>query len=235
MTDKETQGNAPQCDLSEEPLTREEIEHTIHERVSRITGEFKDGLDLISKYPKSVTIFGSARFKADNPYYIKAQSLTKRISEELGHAVVTGGGPGIMEAGNRGAHDANGESLGLTIRLPMEQTTNPYLTDTIDFYYFFSRKVVLSFAAEAYIFFPGGFGTMDEFFEILTLVQTQKIACMVPIILVGEAYWKPLDEFIQKVLLEKFGTISDTDTKLYTITDSEDEVLEIVRNAPMRY
>ena len=235
MTDKETQKPADCCDLTEEPLTREEVERTMNERVSRITEEFKAGLDFISKYPKSVTIFGSARLPADDPYYIKAQSITKRISSELGHAIVTGGGPGIMEAGNRGAHDANGDSLGLTIRLPMEQTTNPYITETKDFYYFFSRKMVLSFAAEAYLFFPGGFGTMDEFFEILTLVQTQKIACMVPIILVGESFWKPLDEFIQSTLLQKFGTISDTDTKLYTITDSEDEIIEIVRNAPMRY
>lgn len=225
----------PHCDLSEEPLTREEIERTSNERVSRVNEEFKEGLAFISKYPKSVTFFGSARFPEDNEHYEKARRVAKRISSELGHAVVTGGGPGIMEAANRGAHDAGGTSLGMTIRLPMEQTTNPYLTDSMDFYYFFSRKVVLSFAAEAYLFFPGGFGTLDEFFEVLTLVQTQKIACMVPMILVGTEFWAPLEDFIQKTLLEKNSTISDTDTKLYTITDDEDLIVDIVRNAPIRY
>lgn len=138
-----------------------------------------------------------------------------------------------MEAGSRGAHDASGRSLGLTIRLPMEQESNPYLTDSIDFYYFFSRKVILSFAAEAYLFFPGGYGTLDEFFEIIALIQTKKIE-KVPIILVGKKFWKPIDKFIKKNLCQKYKTISQSDVDLYTVTDNEDEVIEIIRSAPTR-
>lgn len=137
-----------------------------------------------------------------------------------------------MEAGNRGAHEAGGKSLGLDIELPHEQNKNPYTTESASFYYFFSRKVCLSFSAETYVFFPGGFGTMDEIFEILTLIQTGKID-PVPVVLVGKSYWKHLDKFIQKILVKnKF--IDPDDTKLYTITDNLDEVLEIIKNAPVR-
>jgi uncharacterized protein (TIGR00730 family) len=216
------------------PLTIRELEANSKRRVAEITTEFRRGFSFIKDHPKTVTFFGSARFKEDHPYYKKARRLGKRISE-LGYAVVTGGGPGIMEAGNRGAHegDGNEHSLGVCIKLPHEQITNPYVTDGLDFKYFFSRKVILSFSAEAYVYFPGGFGTMDEFFEILTLVQTGKIE-RVPIVLVGVEYWKPLEDFIKKVLLDKFETISEKDLCLYTITDDEDLVLDIVQKAPLR-
>ena len=137
-----------------------------------------------------------------------------------------------MEAGNRGAHEAGGKSLGLDIQLPHEQNANPYTTDSVSFYYFFSRKVCLSFSAEAYVFFPGGFGTLDEFFEILTLVQTGKIT-PVPIILFGKSYWKHIDKVIKKLLLKK-KLIDPQDPKLYTITDSIDEAVEIIKQAPIR-
>jgi len=210
-------------------FTTAEMAHETQERMSRITEEFQNGFEFVNRYPLSVTFFGSARFKPEDHYYEKARTLAKKIVEELQHSVVTGGGPGIMEAANRGAFEAGGPSLGLTIKLPEEQETNQYVTDHIDFYYFFSRKVCLSFSAKAFILFPGGFGTMDEFFEVLTLVQTQKIKDT-PIILYSHDYWQPLDQFIKKQLLER-GTVSEQDTDLYRITEDDEEILELIRKA----
>jgi uncharacterized protein (TIGR00730 family) len=218
-------------------IVREECEknhdESIDIRLCAVDREFRQGFDLIHRYPASVTIFGSTRFTEDNKYYKMARETARRIADELGYAVVTGGGPGIMEAGNRGAVDGNTPSLGLTIRLPFEQRTNDYVEHEVSFYYFFSRKVMLSYSSEAYIYFPGGFGTMDEFFEILTLVQTKK-AEHLPIILMGSEYWKPLDEFIRKQLLETYGTISPEDPDLYVITDDIDEAVKMVAEAPIR-
>jgi uncharacterized protein (TIGR00730 family) len=158
--------------------------------------------------------------------------LAKRIVGELRYTVVTGGGPGVMEAANRGAFEAGGNSIGLTIDLPSEQETNKYLTDRIDFHYFFSRKVCLSFSAEAYVFFPGGFGTLDEFLEILTLIQTGKIP-KAPMILFGPQFWTPLHEYFKDMLAAR-GRVDESDLLHYKITDNEDEVLEIIRSAPIR-
>lgn len=216
-----------------EPITRDFIRDEANKRLSRINHEFVHGIDFLKTFPRSVSFFGSARVDEKNPAYKQARSIGAKIVKELGYAIVTGGGPGIMEAGSRGAHDAQGRSLGLTIRLPMEQENNPYLTDTIDFYYFFSRKVILSFSAEAYLFFPGGYGTLDEFFEIITLIQTNKIE-KVPVVLVGKKFWKPIDKFIKKSLCDKYKTISKTDLDLYTVTDDEDEIIKIIRAAPPR-
>ncbi len=224
--------NIPDADIDRTPHTKEEITHSAKLRVSRISRELLHGFKFIKHYPKSVTFFGSARFKENSEHYQKAKSIAKKLSQEE-YAIVTGGGPGIMQAGNHGAYDAGGKSVGLNIRLPMEQVINPYVKDSVDFYYFFTRKVTLSFSAEAYLYFPGGFGTLDEFFEILTLVQTHKIP-RVPIILVGSDFWNPLDKFIKKHLLEEHQAISREDIELYKITDDEEEILEIVRNAPMR-
>lgn len=215
------------------PITRDDIHDEANKRLSRINHEFVHGIDFLKTFPKSVSFFGSARVNENDPAYKQARSLGAKIVKELGYAIVTGGGPGVMEAGSRGANDAHGRSLGLTIRLPMEQQNNPYLTDSIDFYYFFSRKVILSFSAEAYLFFPGGFGTLDEFFEIITLIQTSKIE-KVPVVLVGKKFWKPIDKFIRKELCKKYKTISPKDTELYTITDDEDKIVEIIRSAPTR-
>ena len=214
------------------PLTLDEIHDASKQRIDTIAKEFSNGFEFIEGHPRSVTFFGSARLPEDSAYYKKAQGLAERIVKELGYSVLSGGGPGIMEASNRGAKDAGGHSLGLTIQLPHGQVTNPFVTDSIDFKYFFSRKVCLSFAAEAYLFFPGGFGTMDEFFEILTLVQTHKIE-PVPIILVGKDFWRPLHDFIINTLLSK-GTISPEDIGLYRLTDDEDEILRTIAEAPVR-
>lgn len=207
-----------------------------HDEVSTqicvVNEELRQGLDFVEKYEKSITIFGSARTPEGDKYYEKARRIGYRAAHELGYAVVTGGGPGIMEAGNRGAYEANGTSLGLTIQLPHEQVSNPYLTEEIPFYFFFTRKTAMRYGSEVYLFFPGGFGTLDELAETLTLVQTKKIA-PVPIILVGESFWKPFDEFIKKDLVAQ-NMISESDPALYVITDDEDAILEIIKNAPIR-
>jgi uncharacterized protein (TIGR00730 family) len=230
--------NLPSRDLRVRPLTFKEMREVcvpkdLASRDLKINKEIIDGLEFVKKHPKSVTFFGSARFKKDNPYYQKARKLAKKIVKETGYAVVTGGGPGIMEGGNMGASEAKGESLGLTIELPTEQRINPYVTDSISFYYFFTRKLSLAFSAEAYIYFPGGFGTLDEFFEILTLVQTGKIE-RVPIVLVGENYWKPIEKLLREQLKEKFKTIDEGDLNLFTITEDEDQIIDIIKSAPLR-
>lgn len=214
------------------PITLSEMSKSAKKRVALISKEFTDGFEFIKNYPRSVTFFGSARTKEGDFFYEKARNLAKLIVEKLHYSVLTGGGPGIMEAANRGAFEAGGNSLGLTIHLPKEQATNKYITHEINFHYFFSRKVCLSFSAEAYIFFPGGFGTLDEFSELLTLIQTNKIP-KAPIILVGENHWKPLDQYFKDILSKK-NMIDEEDTSLYKITDDEKEILEIIKNAPIR-
>ena len=221
--------NIPECDLKQKSRTADEIDAALHDRAQRIKDEFESGFHAIRQYPKSVTIFGSARFNEGNPHYEKARSLSKKICE-AGYSVITGGGSGIMEAGNRGTKEACGTSVGLNIELPFDQVINPYVTHGVNFHYFFVRKVALAFSAETYIYFPGGFGTLDEFFEILTLVQTKKIE-KIPIILVGVDFWEPLDSFIKETLRDKFNTISNGDTGLYTITDDEDEIIKIIKSA----
>lgn len=213
-------------------LTRQELHDTAVERVNLISEEFTKGFNFIRHYPKSVTIFGGLRLGEDSPYYAQARSLAGRIVKDLGYSIFTGGSLGIMEAANRGAFEAHGNSLGLTIDLPHKQEQNQYLTKNLDFYYFFSRKVCLAFSAEAYVFFPGGFGTLDEFFEIITLVQTGKIE-KVPVILMGSDFWKPFDEVFKKELVGH-GTVSPEDLSIYTITDNEDEVMDIIRTSPVR-
>ncbi len=201
-------------------------------RLCLINHEFKTGFDLMKKYPKSITIFGSARLKEDNIHSQNATEVAKRLSEK-GYAIATGGGHGIMGAAHKGSHLAGGSSVGINIELPFEQTMNEYITDFVDFHHFFSRKVILSYSAEAYIYFAGGFGTLDELFEILTLKQTRKIP-QVPIILFGSEFWNPLQGFIEKVLLKENATISPEDLNLYIITDDINEVIDIVTSAPVR-
>jgi uncharacterized protein (TIGR00730 family) len=208
------------------------LQQDLYNRVENITKEFQEGLEFIQKHKKSVTFFGSARTLEYEADYVNAKKLAEKIVTELGYSITTGGGPGIMEAANRGAFESGRESLGLTIKLPMEQVTNKYLTEHFDFKYFFSRKVCMSFAAEAYIFFPGGFGTMDEFFEILTLVQTEKMSS-VPIILFGNSFWGNLNSFIKENLFVS-EKIDPEDLNLYTITEDMDEIIEIIKNAPIR-
>jgi len=224
--------NKPDAKIKKEFFIAADIEKEIKKRSSRISKEIEMGMRAINRYPKSVTFFGSARLKPNNKYYKKAVELGGKLCQE-GFAVITGGGPGIMQAGNQGTFESCGFGIGFNIELPFEQVINPFVTHGVDFHYFFTRKVSMVFSAEVYVYFPGGFGTMDEFFEVLTLVQTKKIP-RVPIVLVGREYWKPLINFFNKTLLDKFGTISKSDLDLFFVTDDMDEVVKITKKAKMR-
>ncbi|MEX2405269.1 MAG: TIGR00730 family Rossman fold protein [Candidatus Paceibacterota bacterium] len=232
--EKKRKINVPSAHTAGEQISMEDLDHDLRVRIDRIQDEFIEGFNFIRKHPRSVTFFGSARFTEENEHYKKAQELALMLGDE-GFDVITGGGPGIMEAANRGAKDnvGGGKSLGINIELPYEQILNPYVDEHISFYYFFTRKVLLTFSAEAYIYFPGGYGTLDEFFEILTLKQTKKISD-VPIICVDKHFWGHLDSFIQTTLRGEFKTIDEKDPRLYTITDDLEEVVEIVKAAPLR-
>ncbi len=196
-------------------------------RIFRIMSEFVDGFTFLAHIDRSVTFFGSARLDESHPYYQIARDLGKRLASK-GFTIVTGGGPGVMQAANQGACDVGGKSVGLNIQLPHEQRMNPYVRESMSFHYFFSRKVMLDFSAEAYIFFPGGFGTMDEFFELVTLRQTGKMDPMVPVILIGRDYWEPLVLWMQRTLLEKYHTIAADDLKIWTLTDDLEEATQLV-------
>lgn len=193
-------------------------------RIFKIMIEFIEGFNLISKHGLAVSIFGSSHATLGDDSYARAKELAGRIAKK-GYAVVTGGSSGIMQAANKGAFEAGGDSIGLNINLKDAQEYNPYLTERLGFDHFFVRKVMLTYASEVYVYFPGGFGTLDEFFEVLTLVQTKKIR-KVPIVLVGREYWEPLLSFIDKIVYEKFSAISEDDKKLYTLVDSVDEAYE---------
>ncbi|WP_372756525.1 TIGR00730 family Rossman fold protein [Mariniflexile sp.] len=196
--------------------------------IFKIMGEFVSGYEKLSKIGPCVSIFGSARTKPDHPYYILAEKIAKRIVE-AGYGVITGGGPGIMEAGNKGAHLGGGTSVGLNIELPFEQHDNPYIDSdkSLDFDYFFVRKVMFVKYSQGFIVMPGGFGTLDELFEAITLIQTHKIEKF-PIILVGSSFWSGLIDWIKATLLDGFGNISAQDMDLIHLVDTEDEVVEIL-------
>jgi uncharacterized protein (TIGR00730 family) len=217
--------------VSSQPLTLPELDTQIKNRIDVIQKEFTDSFNFIKKYPKTVSFFGSARTIEAEDDYKNAYRLARRVSE-LGYAVITGGGPGIMAAANKGAFEEKGASVGFTINLPREQSTNSFVNDSLNFNYFFARKVALTYAAEAYVYFPGGFGTLDELFEILTLVQTNKIE-KVPIILFGSYFWLPFKNFLLEYLGAN-GKIDSTDINLFIITDSLDEAMRIIRAAPIR-
>jgi len=224
--------NLPDAHIERAHRKGKEILQELEDDSPVIMRELKEGLEAIAKYPKSVTIFGSARLKPGSKYYELTRELAAKISEK-GYAVITGGGPGIMQAGNEGSKEATGVSVGFNIELPFEQVINPHVTHGVGFHYFFTRKFAMNFSGEAYICMPGGFGTMDEFFQILTLVQTKKVQ-KIPIILFGSEFWNPIVEYSRKTLFEEFETISEKDLDLFVVSDSIDEVLEIVENAPAR-
>lgn len=201
-------------------------------RIFRIMAEFVEGFEFLYPLRREVTIFGSAQTPPDSKWYKEARKFAYMLADN-GYTVITGGGPGIMEAGNRGANEAGGKSIGLDIELPTEQRRNKYVTRGIGFHYFFIRKVMLSASAQSYVFFPGGFGTLDELFEMITLVQTKKME-KVPIICVSSDFWQPLDAWIRNILKEKYKTIEDKDVDIYTIVDSAEEAIEIVKKSKER-
>lgn len=207
-------------------LVRKRMIDAAEGRLETVVEEFEHVFDILSQHEKTVTIFGSARKPQDDTIAQGAYDLAARMSRE-GYAVVTGGGHGIMEAANRGAYEAGGESIGLNIQLPFEQTLNDYTTANFEFKHFFGRKVSMTLDASAFIYFPGGFGTFDELFEILALMQTRKID-KVPIILVGSDFWRPWDAAIREVMLDKYKVVSYEDTDLYRIYDNYDDIVEYI-------
>ncbi len=196
-------------------------------RVFRIMAEFVDGFDLMSRVGAAVTVFGSARTPPEDPYYRQAVELGGKLASE-GFAVITGGGPGIMEAANKGAFQAGGTSIGLNIVIPHEQVANPYLNARLDFDYFFARKVMFVKYSIALVCFPGGFGTLDELFEGLTLIQTQRTKPS-PVVMIGTDYWEGLVDWIRHRLLDTHKTISPEDMDLFMLTDDLDAAVAHIR------
>ncbi|OGS22643.1 MAG: Rossman fold protein, TIGR00730 family [Elusimicrobia bacterium RIFOXYA2_FULL_39_19] len=197
-------------------------------RIFRIMAEFVEGFEMLTKLGKAVCVFGSARLKTDNKYY-KTAEKTAYLLSKAGYAVITGGGPGIMEAANKGAMEAAGKSVGLNILLPMEQKPNPYINIMLEFRYFFVRKVMFAKYAKAFIVLPGGFGTLDEFFEAITLVQTERIDPF-PVILVGKDYWKDLVKWLESKVLEE-ECISKDDLLIYKLVDTPEEALKVIKKS----
>ncbi len=216
--------------MRREKQTREwnEVKTNDSWAIFKIMGEFVNGYEKLSRIGPCVSIFGSARTSPENEYYQLAERIAKKITES-GYGVITGGGPGIMEAGNKGAHLAGGTSVGLNIDLPFEQNDNPYIDSdkSLDFDYFFVRKVMFVKYSQGFVVMPGGFGTLDELFEALTLIQTHKIDKF-PIILVGTSYWEGLIDWIKKTVLQTNQNISPGDIDLFHVVDHESQVLEIL-------
>ena len=194
-------------------------------RVFRIMAEFVEGFDELSKITPAVSIFGSARTKPGSKYYRITEKISAMLSEN-GFTVITGGGPGIMEAGNKGAYNKGGTTVGLNIELPHEQKPNPYVKKALNFRYFFARKVMFVKYATAFVILPGGYGTMDELFESITLIQTKKINPF-PVVLVGKEYWSGLISWMKKEMLGR-GFIDKEDLDIFKITDNPNEVLKII-------
>lgn len=196
-------------------------------KVFTIMSEFVNGFEFLRHHKKAVTIFGSARSGFPEAIYRDARVLSHRLAKD-GFAVITGGGPGIMEAANRGAYDAGGTSVGLNIKLKHTQHINHYVTESEDFTYFFARKTMLSLASQICIFFPGGYGTLDELFDILTLIQTEKIP-RIPVILVNKSFWAPLLLWIHEYLYRKNRAVERKDMDLYYTADDADEAYRLIR------
>lgn len=211
--------------MSDKPIFRDPSQETW--RLFRIMAEFVDGFETMSQVGQAVAVFGSARTHASEPHYKAAEKLAAKLVEK-GLAVITGGGPGIMEAANKGAFEAGGTSVGLNITLPHEQEGNAYQTIGLEFHYFFARKVMFVKYSLGLVCFPGGFGTLDEFFETMTLIQTEK-SPRYPVVLYDSRFWTPLVDFMRSTLLTEYRTISPQDLDIFFMTDDIDEAVEHMR------
>jgi hypothetical protein len=198
--------------------------------IFKIMSEFVEGFDRMAKIGPCISIFGSARTSPDNPYYALGVEIAEKFAG-LGYGIITGGGPGLMEAANKGAQKAKGKSVGLNIDLPFEQNHNPFIDQehNLEFDYFFVRKVIFVKYSQAFVIMPGGFGTLDEFFEAMTLIQTKKIAKR-PIVLVGTSYWTGLLKWVEETMLWKEKNISPDDLALYKLVDTADEAVEYIED-----
>jgi hypothetical protein len=219
------------------PVLKSQIEHLLKEysiehkispkTISDIMSEFVGGFEFLRKYKKAFSIYGSARYGFRNLIYKEASLLSYKLSKD-GFTIITGGGPGIMEAANKGAYEAGGKSVGLNIKLKHEQKVNKYVKESREFEYFFVRKTMLSFASQIYIFFPGGFGTLDEFFEMLMLIQTEKVP-RIPIVLIDKIYWGPLVRWFEEYLYKESKAISEKDLKIYYLVDNTKEAYDLIK------
>jgi hypothetical protein len=208
-------------------MAREEFTAQQTWRIFRIMAEFVDGFDELAGIGPAVSVFGSARLKPDHPHYRQAVEVGRHLVKH-GFAVITGGGPGVMEAANKGAMEAGGVSVGLNIELPQEQKPNPYQTISLSYRYFFARKVMFVKHAVGYICFPGGFGTADEFFEAMTLIQTHKTAKF-PVMCIGTDYWGGLFDWMRTVMLDRSGAISPEDLRLFHVTDDVEHAVDFIK------
>ena len=199
-------------------------------RIFRIITEFVEGYQFLSELKSEVTILGSARLKPNNKYYKVAEDLGRHLGK-AGFTVITGGGPGIMEATNKGAYEAGGQSVGINIQLPFEQRINPYVKKSIAFYYFFTRKVMLTSPATAFVFFPGGFGTFDEFFEVVDSMELGHMERS-PIVLVGKEFWEPVVNFLKNKSIKEVNSLAESEIKDWHVVDSADEAMEFLKDAP---
>lgn len=214
-------------EATEEDLKMEDLKMEDPWRIFRIMAEFVDGFHELSKIGPAVTIFGSARTDRAHKFY-KACVETSRLLAKEGYAIITGGGPGAMEAGNKGAYEAGGLSIGLNIELPFEQKPNPYINKLINFHYFFCRKVMFLKYAKAFVIFPGGYGTLDELFESLTLIQTRRMSKF-PVIFYGKEFWSGLVDWLRDSMLKE-GNIDHEDIELFQIVDEPKEILKIIKD-----
>jgi uncharacterized protein (TIGR00730 family) len=198
--------------------------------IFKIMSEFVEGYERMSKIGPCISVFGSARTKPENNYYKLAIEVSEKLAK-AGYGVITGGGPGVMEAANKGAQDGGGKSVGLNIDLPFEQNHNPYIDQehNLEFDYFFVRKVIFVKYSQGFVVLPGGFGTMDEMFEALTLIQTKKINKR-PVVLIGKEYWSGLFDWIEKVMLGMENNIAEKDLNLYKIVDTADEAVKYIED-----
>lgn len=221
------------CPDPQLPPVKEDFRETFQWRIFRIMSEFVDGFHFIVDFKKAVTIFGGTSLSQRSHFCQEARKLG-RLLAKTGYAVVTGGGPGIMEAANRGAFEAKGESVGLNIQLPKEQRANPYVNRPLGFHYFFTRKVMLSFASPFYVFFPGGFGTLDEFFEMITLAQTKKLGKPVFIIAVGQSYWQPLFKWLEEEVYKNQGAIGKEHLEIFSLVDNADQAFKVITKKSLK-
>jgi uncharacterized protein (TIGR00730 family) len=229
MNEEKEKKDLSQIPDTELPPMKEDFRETFQWRIFRIMAEFVEGFQFVADTKKSVTILGGSALSRDNEHYHAARKMGEILAEN-GFSVVTGGGPGIMEAANRGCYEKGGDSIGINIQLEEGERANKYLKRSIGFHYFFTRKVMLYYASSEYVFFPGGLGTLDEFFEIITLIQTKKIPAGGPVVAVGKSYWEPLFKWMREELCYNYKTIKGENLDIFTLVDTPEEALEIIKN-----